>query len=241
MTVPLPSIMRMLFLCSVSVYNSPLKQGSEFTSRRKTDGWLFYTEDGRNLMNWPRKGKDTFTVRCMSAINIFDAKHPTCMAGLFMDRPRAIHKFCSYRFEKTQPIVDKTGHWKWTASRMQILQLFNVSRICQDSEQGALILAWTSCVDVLSLLQTLQSNLSITTMHGQAKMVTIQVVVIYRVGNFSTIWSQAWHMQNVVHTLKLISTILYTCKKIWITSSQGRNGCLKHLLSILLVSCEMWN
>ncbi len=111
MTFPLSSIKKMFYLYSVNVYNSPLKQNSEFTSRLGSQVDYFgVTEDGRNFIELTQKEysqcQDTSAVRCTSAIKIFDAEHPTCMAALFMDRPEAIHQLCSYQFEKTEPKVE---------------------------------------------------------------------------------------------------------------------------------------
>ncbi len=111
MTFPLSSIKKMFYLYSVNIYNSPLKQNSEFTSRLGSQVDYFgVTEDGRNFIELTQKEysqcQDTSAVRCTSAIKIFDAEHPTCMAALFMDRPEAIHQLCSYQFEKTEPKVE---------------------------------------------------------------------------------------------------------------------------------------
>ena len=108
MTLPLSAVRKMLFLYSVTIFNCPLKQNSEFTSRLRTKADYFgVTEDARNFIELTQKEysqcEDTSAVQCSSAIKIFDAEHPTCMSALFMDKPNSIHELCSFRFEKTAP------------------------------------------------------------------------------------------------------------------------------------------
>ncbi len=111
MTLPLSAVRKMFFLYSVTIFNSPLKQHSEFTSRLRTKADYFgVTEDGRNFIELTQKEysqcEDTSAVRCSSAIKIFDVEHPTCMSALYMDKPKDIHELCSFRFEKTVPTVE---------------------------------------------------------------------------------------------------------------------------------------
>ena len=111
MTLPLSSVRKMFFLYSVAVFNSPLKQGSEFTSRLWTRvDYLGITEDRRNFIELTQKEysqwEDTSAVRCSSAIKIFGSEHPTCMAALFMDNASSIHSLCRSRFEEFEPTVE---------------------------------------------------------------------------------------------------------------------------------------
>ncbi len=91
MTMPLSSIRKVFFLYSVNVHNAPLKQNSAFTSRLRTKVDYFgVTEDGQNFIELTQKElsqcEDTTPVRCTSAIKIFDAEHPTCMAAIYLDK-----------------------------------------------------------------------------------------------------------------------------------------------------------
>ena len=111
MTFPLSSLNETFYLYSVTMHNAPLKQGSEFTSRLRTAVDYFgVTEDRQNFIELTQKElaqcKDTTAVCCMSAIQIFDVEHPTCMAAIFLDRTSEIDKLCGFRFEKTQPMVE---------------------------------------------------------------------------------------------------------------------------------------
>ena len=113
MTFPLSSLKKTFYLYSVNVHNAPLKQGSEFTSRLRTDVDYFgVTEDRRNFIELTQKElaqcEDTTAVRCTSAIQIFDVEHPTCMAAIFLDKTSKIDELCGFRFEKTQPMVEMT-------------------------------------------------------------------------------------------------------------------------------------
>ncbi len=113
MTFPLSSLKKTFYLYSVNVHNAPLKQGSEFTSRLRTDVDYFgVTEDRRNFIELTQKElaqcEDTTAVRCTSAIQIFDVEHQTCMAAIFLDKTAKIDELCGFRFEKTQPMVEMT-------------------------------------------------------------------------------------------------------------------------------------
>ncbi len=113
MTFPLSSLKKTFYLYSVNVHNAPLRQGSEFTSRLRTEVDYFgVTEDRRNFIELSQKQlaqcEDTTAVRCTSAIQIFDVEHPTCMAAIFLDRTAKIDELCGFRFEKTQPMVEMT-------------------------------------------------------------------------------------------------------------------------------------